>query len=271
MNLNPEDVSGGYYFGIWTAQGIERYNGMTNYWNDIFSGLDATFGSVMNWKDAFNTNYGGDGGGSGGRTAQGKGAENGQGGAWNITNNWTDTDEDGLSYSEKYSDYYKKRAQEAVNNGEKYDCMDFQLRVLFEFAIENSLPLELESRTGKKISQKDFSNPEDFWGTLTSLSASDLILNTSAVPFTDKKAGDMRLLKQEATYHVVGYNGDSKMPLTYGNHTGGKPDRVKNSIDWTVTNHIERMKITFIIGFNKGEIFGTGYVLRWKYLNNRGK
>ena len=75
LDLNPEDVSGGYEFGIWNANEIERYNGMTNFWNNIFSGLDGTMSGVINWKDAFNTNYG-DGGG---RTAEGKGAENGQG------------------------------------------------------------------------------------------------------------------------------------------------------------------------------------------------
>ncbi|GAB1370416.1 hypothetical protein MASR1M45_04770 [Candidatus Kapaibacterium sp.] len=77
LNIKLDDFSDGYYFGIWTAQEIERYNGMTNYWNDIFSGLDATFGRVMNWKDAFNTNFGSTSSGSNGRTAEGKGAENG--------------------------------------------------------------------------------------------------------------------------------------------------------------------------------------------------
>ncbi|MBX3043952.1 MAG: hypothetical protein KIT33_08435 [Candidatus Kapabacteria bacterium] len=85
LDLNPEDVSGGYYFSIWQEQEAIRYNGMIDYWNSIFAELDATFGNVMKLND-FNLSYGG---GSGGRTAEGKGAENGQGG------NTTDDNEQG--------------------------------------------------------------------------------------------------------------------------------------------------------------------------------
>jgi hypothetical protein len=77
--LNPDDASGGYYFGIWNAQETDRSMAMTYAHNMIFAYLDMMYSDVCQWNDDFNTNFGSTSGGSrdGGTTSS---ATNGQGG-----------------------------------------------------------------------------------------------------------------------------------------------------------------------------------------------
>ncbi len=184
-------------------------------------------------------------------------------GAWTAKNEWSDAE------IEKYSEYYKKRCKEAVENGEKYDCMDFQMRVLFEYAMENSLPLILKTMSGKSISYKDYSSPEAFWKALSSeLSALnlDLLANTEMVSYQQRMSGDMKLLEFGSSMHVVGYFMDYYKgvykPLSYGNITNdGKTAPVRFHVnEWT-------RSYPNLVGYENGErIYGSNnYVLRWNF------
>ena len=254
LDLNPDYLSGGYEFGIWNANEIERYNGMTNYWNNIFSGLDETSSSVMNWKDAFNTNYG-DGGG---RTGKG-------GGAWKITNEWTD------EVIKKYQEYYSNRVDQAMEKGEKEDCMDFQALVLVEFAKDNGLPLHFNRKNGKGINMKDYDSFDSFWSDVAAgLTAKnlDLLYNTEMIPFDEREPGDMKLIEFGDDMHVIGYY--DKKQITYGNlDDNNKPTIIEKRNDWTIGRRYLNYNI---VGVDNGElIYGPKYLLRWQFKNfNKG-
>jgi RHS repeat-associated protein len=146
-------------------------------------------------------------------------AENGQGGAWKITNEWTD------EMIEKYREFAPKQAKMYKESGKEFTCEDLALQILIDFASQNELPLSITNGEGTfDASSTEFNSPQNFANkVLTTTGANDLISfgNTTQVPLGKLQSGDILVERKDGRsgnhVQVVGTTTSSSIYIYQGN------------------------------------------------------
>ncbi len=114
--------------------------------------------------------------------------------AWIATNQWSKSDING------FARYATAKIKEYKADKIEDDCANFALRLIVDYAHDNSLPLILTNSSGQSFdaSSTEYSNYDQYLDAVRGgVQAADLPLNTYGVRQSDTHAGDMEIIQYD--------------------------------------------------------------------------